>query len=347
MKVLIRADASIQSGAGHIMRCLTLADALKNHGHTSEFVCQKIDGNLIDLIKARGYLAYPIIKDSFTEKQFDWAEDLNETKNTILKNGVYDWIVVDHYLLDARWESLVKKHCNKLMVIDDLANRTHNCHILLDQNYEDETRYDDLVERGCKKLLGPKYALLNEEYSKARRPKEYSHKKISRVFIFFGGSDIFNLTEKSLLALHSNEFNSIYVDIVVGSSYAHHDSLKLLAAHRGQTTIYTQIPHLANLMAVADIAIGAGGVTNWERMCVGLPSIVISVAENQHSIAQILHKKGMVNYLGRHDQVTVNVIRQAIKTEITQSNLLEKMSDAMNLCDGHGVTRVIKNMNDT
>ena len=100
-------------------------------------------------------------------------------------------------------------------------------------------------------------------------------------------------------------------------------------------------------MAVADIAIGAGGVTNWERMCVGLPSIVISVAENQHSIAQILHKKGMVNYLGRHDQVTVNVIRQAIKTEITQSNLLEKMSDAMNLCDGHGVTRVIKNMNDT
>jgi UDP-2,4-diacetamido-2,4,6-trideoxy-beta-L-altropyranose hydrolase len=230
------------------------------------------------------------------------------------------------------------------MVIDDIANRTHNCDILLDQNYEDEARYNNLIQGECKKLLGPKYALLSDEYIKARRFRDVNA-KISRVFIFFGGSDVFNLTEKSLLALCSNELNFIDVDVVIGSSYAHFDSLKLLATDRGRTNIYTQIPHLANLMAVADIAIGAGGVTNWERMCAGLPSIVISVAENQQLIAQILHQKGMLNYLGRHNQVTIKAIRRALQAELTKSVLLKKMSDAMNLCDGRGVSRVLKNMN--
>jgi UDP-2,4-diacetamido-2,4,6-trideoxy-beta-L-altropyranose hydrolase len=344
MKILFRVDASIQIGAGHVIRCLTLADALRAHGHSCEFICQKISGNLIELIEERGFLTYPIARNSFTDNQFDWEEDFNSTKNAIIESEVYDWIVIDHYFLDAKWESSIKKYCKKLMVIDDIANRTHNCDILLDQNYEDEARYNNLIQGECKKLLGPKYALLSDEYIKARRFRDVNA-KISRVFIFFGGSDVFNLTEKSLLALCSNELNFIDVDVVIGSSYAHFDSLKLLATDRGRTNIYTQIPHLANLMAVADIAIGAGGVTNWERMCAGLPSIVISVAENQQLIAQILHQKGMLNYLGRHNQVTIKAIRRALQAELTKSVLLKKMSDAMNLCDGRGVSRVLKNMN--
>ncbi len=345
MKILIRTDASVQFGAGHVVRCLTLADSLKSNGHTVEFICKKIDGNLIELIEARGYLTYEIAYSSATGRQVNWADDVSEAKKAILAKGVYDWIVVDHYFLDLKWEIAMKNHCKKLMVIDDLANRNHSCDLLLDQNYEDNSRYNNLVGNKCKKLLGPKFALLNEAYAKFRAIREYPTATISRVFIYFGGSDVFNLTERSLLALCCNELNSIYVDIVVGPSYAHHDSLRLLANQRGRTTIHNHLSNLATLMAAADIAIGAGGVTNWERICVGLPSILISVAENQELISQILNQKGIVNYLGKHDSVSAEAIFRALKSEINNPNLLKKIGEGMDLCDGLGVRRVIENMN--
>ena len=345
MKILMRTDASVQSGVGHVVRCLTLADGLKSNGHTVEFICKNVDGNLIDLIEKRGFLAYVIANSSDADRKFNWEDDVKEVKKLILANGIYDWIVVDHYLLDFRWELLIKNHCKKLMVIDDLANRNHSCDLLLDQNYEDKSRYNDLVGDACKKLLGPKFALLNEAYAKVRALRQNPRATISRVFIFFGGSDLYNLTERSLSALCIDELNSIFVDIVIGPSYVHYESLRLLAERRGRTIIHTQIPHLATLMAAADIAIGAGGVTNWERICVGVPSIIISVAENQELIAQILHQKGIVNYLGRYDRVSVDAIFFALKSEINNSYLLGKISEAKKLCDGLGVTRVIQNMN--
>lgn len=345
MKILIRTDASVQYGSGHVVRCLTLADGLKGNGHTVEFICKNINGNLIDLVKSRGYLTYAIGNSFDSDRQFNWEDDVNEVKNAILVKGIYDWIVVDHYLLDSRWELLMKNHCKKLMVIDDLANRNHSCDLLLDQNYEDGSRYKDLVGDACKKLLGPKFALLNEAYTKERVLRAHPRATISRVFIFFGGSDLFNLTERSLLALCFDELNSIFVDIVIGPSYAHYESLRLLAEHRGRTAIHTQMPHLATLMGAADIAIGAGGVTNWERICVGLPSIIISLADNQELIAKILHQKGIVNYLGGYDVVSVDAIFNALKSEINNSYLLGKIDEAKNLCDGLGVTRVIENMN--
>lgn len=336
------------------MRCLTLADSLRDRGVKCEFVCSEIKGNLINLIEARGYQTYKISPfeeeegkgiANHAEAHFSWVSDAKKTIEAIGLNALYDWLVVDHYALDANWEVLVQGICNKILVIDDLANRPHSCSLLVDQNYEDEDRYVDLVPQNCITLLGPKYALLRPEYAVTRDIKNKVTGDISRVLIYFGGSDISNMTEKCLLALNADDLAHLSVDIVIGASYSQYESLLSMSLHRGGVRIFKSLPHLADLMAKADLAIGGGGVTSWERLCVGLPSIVVPQAQNQIPISKILHQSGMINLLSIKTDLTEEKIRNAILDEIKTKKISKKMKEGMKLCDGLGVNRVIEGMN--
>jgi len=354
MNILFRTDASVEIGSGHVMRCLTLADSLRDRGAKCEFVCSEIKGNLIDLIESNGYQTYKIApfgeeRDkgvaNNTEAHFSWGSDAKKTIEAIRLGAFYDWLVIDHYALDANWEILVQGISNKLMVIDDLANRPHSCSLLVDQNYEDEDRYLDLLPANCITLLGPKYALLRPEYAAARDIKNEVKVNITRVLIYFGGSDLSNMTEKCLLALTADGLVHLSVDIVVGASYSHYESLLSMSARRGGVRIYKSLPHLADLMVKADLAIGGGGVTSWERLCVGLPSLVVSQAQNQIPISKILHQSGMINLLSTKTDITVDNIRDAILDEMKTKKISKKMNEAMKLCDGLGANRVIESMN--
>jgi len=354
MKILFRTDASVEIGSGHVVRCLTLADSLRDRGAKCEFVCSEIKGNLIDLIESSGYQIYkisPSVKAgdkriaNHTEAFFPWSSDAKKTIETIRPGAFYDWLVVDHYALDANWEVLLHGISNKLMVIDDLANRPHSCSLLVDQNYEDEDRYLGLVPENCITLLGPKYALLRPEYAAARDVKNKVMGDITSVLIYFGGSDLSNMTEKCLLAMSADDLAHLSVDIVVGASYSHHESLLSMSAHRGGVKIYKSLPHLADLMVKADLAIGGGGVTSWERLCVGLPSLVVSQAQNQIPISQILHQRSMINLLNINVDISVDDIRNAILDEMKTKRISKTMNEAMKLCDGLGVNRVIESMN--
>ncbi|MHB8482288.1 MAG: UDP-2,4-diacetamido-2,4,6-trideoxy-beta-L-altropyranose hydrolase [Nitrospiria bacterium] len=328
MNIVIRTDASIQLGSGHVMRCLTLADALRDNGAKVSFICRKLRGNLCDFIEGKKYQIYRlpenqnIIDDVNKDKQIlknrnysDCPMDTNETQS-ILKNWgeTIDWLIIDHYVLGNEWETQMRPYVKKIMVIDDLANRSHNCDLLLDQNmYKNmETRYDGLVPRNCKKLLGPQFALLRPEFKAARKNLRTRDGNIKRILIFFGGTDPTNETQKALEAIQVLNKTDIDVDVVVGASNPHKEQISRICANLQNTSYHCQVENMAELMVMADLAVGAGGSTTWERCCLGLPSIIIVVAKNQERIAMALEDAGTVWNLGWHSGVDSGKITESL-----------------------------------
>lgn len=354
-QVAFRADASIQIGTGHIMRCLTLADALCEKGAKCNFICRDHEGHLIDEIRSRGHAVHISIKSQAKEPLesdllhehwlgVDWQTDAAQTRQA-LGNEPVDWLIVDHYALDHHWETAVRSFCKRIMVIDDLANRRHNCDLLLDHNYANSIeRYAELVPAECSQLYGPEFALLKPIYAQRCAEQSFRSGKIGQVLIYFGGgADPMNLTGMALHAFQAPELNKIELDIVVGSSYAYKKELEADALIRGRADIHTQLPDLSELMARADLAIGAGGVTTWERCCLGLPSIVISIADNQRPACEALAVDDLILYLGHAGDITPETIRAQILELVAQPQRLIELSEKnMKLVDGNGIDRVIK-----
>lgn len=297
-KIIIRADASLSIGSGHVMRCLTLAEELRDAGSEVVFVSRAHPGNLNGLFRYKGFRCHELpevpasvqtsgkLQDSRSEYA-SWLgvppqRDADETIGAI-GNDRPDWLIVDHYGLDEEWEKLLRPRVSKIMVIDDLADRRHDCDLLLDQNYfkNGESRYDDLVSPACTKLLGPKYALLRKEFREARKNLRERTGEVKRVLVFMGGADPDNITGLAIEGLSSPEHRHLQVDVVIGSQNPHKKTIEKLVQARPQTKLHVQATNMAELMCEADLAIGAGGSTTWERLYLGLSSIVIPIAENQ------------------------------------------------------------------
>ncbi len=349
MKVVFRTDASPQIGTGHFVRCRTLAFELRDRGVAVEFICREHSRQLMRSLPLESIpisLLPPPKRTATSEDYAAWLGvpqeiDARETIDA-LKGDRPDWIVVDHYGLDATWERLIKQHCSRILVIDDLANRPHDCDVLLDQNYfgDPQRRYAALVPQGCHQLLGPDYALLRPEYAELRRSPS-PRDAISRVLVFFGGADLRNLTGMAFEALSAPDFLQWHIEAIVPQSHPHRLYLDELATRRGNVTIHDSLPHLASLMASADLAIGAGGTTSWERLCVGLPSLVISVADNQVAICNELAERGLIQYLGKSENVGGADITAALRLAAERIRALEEQRlNGQQLVDGFGVKRV-------
>ena len=224
------------------------------------------------------------------------------------------------------------------------ADRQHDCELLLDQNYGSSAeRYSNLVSVDCTQCHGPQYALLKPVYAERRTQMPARDGQVRRVLIYFGGgADEVNLTRLAVQAFQAQELIHIELDIVVGASYAHQSSLEELVAQRGKATIHQQLPNLADFMAKVDLAIGAGGATTWERCCMGLPSIVISIAENQRSACEALSADQLIDYLGQVDQVTSDLIRDRVLSLLKSPDLFRELSErGMRLVDGSGANRIL------
>jgi len=357
MNIFIRTDASVQIGTGHIMRCLALADALRDHGATIYFICRKLKGNLNKIISERGYftrvLKRPDPKNILIQcgdapayaqwLETAWQQDMDESKDALQTGvSVADWLIVDHYAIDHRWESGMRQVAKKIMVIDDLADRAHDCDLLLDQNYFQEPgkRYKGLISEKCQVLLGPKYALLRPEFRQARQFSRMRGNGIGRILIYFGGNDSANLTGMALEALDCPELSHLLVELVAGPNNQYLDLLKKQAQNRPGTRLHIQPKSFTELMLRSDLFIGAGGTTTWERLCLGLPSIVIAVAKNQEAFTSELDKAGYLIWLGKKEDVTVSDIRYALINTISEpsknTSALEKPSPV----DGFGSLRI-------
>ena len=298
MKVAFRADASIEIGTGHVMRCLTLADRLRERGATTHFLCRPLDGHLGEIITARGHgLAWLPVRASLDQDAKDSLEALaDETR--------WDWLVVDHYGLDADWESVMRGAAMKIMAIDDLADRAHDCDLLLDQNLQEPGRYGGLVPDDCQILIGPRYSLLRPQFAAERRRLRPREGKLARLLVFFGGTDAGGETLKALEAIRLLGRPDLAADVVIGQDNPHRATIEAACHALLGATLHCQVGNMASLMAAADLFIGAGGTSSWERCCIGLPALVIATADNQIAQAEALARAGAQLYLGPAQSVT-------------------------------------------
>lgn len=356
MKLAFRVDASGTIGLGHVMRCLTLAESLSKIDAQVEFICREHPGNLIGLLTGLSYpvKALPESGNSHESSSARYASWLGATlhqdaQETIEALGAEkpDWLVVDHYAIDIEWEQLLKPHCGQLMVIDDLANRFHDCDLLLDQNYsrDGESRYAEWLANSPRLLIGSDFALLNSEYRKLRKLMPSRTGIVRRVLVFFGGTDRQNLSGMTLDALSHPDLKHLLVDVVVGANNPHRALLEQQAGSRTGITLHEFQPGLAELIMQADMAIGAGGTTTWERMCLGLPSLIVLIAENQRPSTESLANDGLVSFLGNADDVDSECIAEAVLEMISVDFPLAELSERNQLLiDGFGTLRVRETM---
>lgn len=358
-RVAIRADASTRIGTGHVMRCATLGKQLRQHGAEVHFICRSMPGDYCDWLENQGFKvhrlpAVPTV-DAIVGKSapvhVNWLgvtveQEVADSRALLATHAPFNWLVVDHYGLDVSWETEMRSYVSKVLVIDDLADRVHDCDLLLDQNlfsnaYE---RYQDKVPAHCGMMLGPGYALLQREYAELHSLKSPRSGKVQRVLVSFGGHGYADLVGLTISAFLSLDRPDIQMDIVLGNDNPKCEAICTRIADHVNIHLHNKLPTLAHLMDQADLAIGASGATSWERCCLGLPSLVITLADNQRPIAHELDQRGLIRWLGHFDEVDDQDIKQVL-SEVVGNSLSEEWSqDCWQLVDGLGATRVSANM---
>jgi UDP-2,4-diacetamido-2,4,6-trideoxy-beta-L-altropyranose hydrolase len=356
MQVAIRVDASAEIGSGHLMRCLTLANTLSARGAAVRFICRDLPVNWQALIRASGHQLAPLTGAPAREDDglahSHWlratqAQDAAESA-AVLSDAHWDWLVVDHYALDARWETALRSVARQLLVIDDLADRSHDCDLLLDQNlYSDmDARYAGKVPASCRVLLGPRYALLRPEFLEMRGRRSRSG-AVGRVLISFGGVDARNFTAAAIEAVAALRGTELQADVVIGAQHPHRGEVEAACAAQG-FACHVQTERMAELMLAADLAIGAGGGAAWERCCLGLPALVLCAADNQRR--QIMD--AAINGLWYAPDFTggeplAAAIERHVRSLLDNSLLRAAISHrGMEVVDGRGTLRVVAQMDD-
>lgn len=362
MKVAFRTDASLSIGTGHVMRCLTLARLLAAGGAQCRFVSRLHDGHLVDYVRAEGFEAGALPVGARAARSTpalahahwlgaDQADDATQTGEQ-LRGFSPDWLVVDHYGLDAEWEGPMQSVASRMLVIDDLADRRHVCNLLLDQTLGRKADdYRSLVPAECTVLGGPEYALLRPEFAQARRPSLERRRAaggIEHILVTMGGVDQNNATEAVLNVLdgYGGLPDTCRVTVVMGAAAPWLGAIRARAeSMRRPTEVVLNVRDMAHRMANSDLAIGAAGSTSWERCCLGLPTALLVLADNQLPSARALSEAGAVRLVGGPHDVESRL--PGILDEFCDARALHAASDlASRVCDGLGANRVVNLMKE-
>ncbi len=325
------------------MRCLTLARKLRLRGATVVFLMRTLNGNLIERVRDDGFHVAEIDPSesiaTLSEEQ-DAQLCLEAIQQGSSREERVSWVIVDHYELGEVWESHVRSVTQRLLVIDDLANRVHDADVLLDQNlvagYLD--RYDELVPDHCVKLIGPTYALIASRYAELRSQVTRVTKPKRSLLVYFGGADqeMTSMTVNALTQLPSD----FAARIVLDRSNPQCRQVAEVCARDGRFSLSGQLPDLAEAMAGADLFIGASGTTSWERMALGLSAAVVTIAENQEPLAQELQRRGFISWLGRSDVVSIDSLVHDLRAVLAAHTDANAANQMMSLVDALGTERV-------
>lgn len=350
--IVFRTDASSQIGTGHFMRCLTLADALGQRGAEVCFISRGLPEHLQEMLVARDIRLLALKAPTNTLGTDDLAhaswlgvrqsDDAQATREA-LSGRSCDWLIVDHYGLDVRWESAMRSTAKKIMVIDDIADRLHDCDFLLDQNFymDSDRRYVGKIPAHCRLLLGPRYALLRSGFRRVREHVNVRVGPVKRMLVFFGGVDLDNYTGLALEALSNVCGGKLHIDVVIGAQNPHREHVEL-ACKRHHFECHVQTSRMDELMVAADVAIGAGGSALWERCCLGLPSMCIVTSDNQALQVSDVAREGLIYAPELDGGDLVHGVGRHISAFLENAYLRQAMSSrSMALVDGRGVLRVI------
>lgn len=339
MNIVFRVDSSIQIGLGHLMRCVAFADELKREGYKVTFICRALEGNQIESVEHKVIV---LEKNDNFQSDDDYLNWLGATQQTDAQQTIKvfpkmtDLLVVDSYALGHQWHQNLREYAKRILVIDDLADRQFDCDILLNQNIGvQENSYKGKVPRNCKLLLGCDYALLRPEFAERREQslkKKQGNKKIQNVLVSLGGSDPDNVSLDILQQLDDR----FKVVVVLGKTSPHNEIIEHYAKGKSIEVIINA-DNMADLMLDADIAIGAGGSTSWERCCLGLPTLLCVLADNQKIAAERLEELGAV--------IIVRNLKKDLKSIIDNGQCQNTMSNiAQSICDGLGCKRVVRSV---
>ena len=354
--IVFRVDAASHIGTGHLQRCLTLAKELQTLGYVTIFVMIPFDDTFISLVKRQNIevllmtntnLDNVCIHDSSQWLGKSQLEDAEEYLSLLDTIEVF-CCIVDHYSIDTVWETIVRTKVKKIMVIDDLANRLHDCDLLLDQNYWNNylSRYDNHVNTSCIKLLGPQYCMLRDEFRELRNKASIISSSLPKVLINFGGVGDYNLLTKFSRVLPY--FIEKYNFIMITGRLSYQDFLCLKSTiNSSKIIIMENTENMAKLMSESSYAFGACGSTVWERFCLGLNSSLVEVAANQHELLQFLSDESLVHFLGDSISITEDDIYKSLnrlRLELPE-NAARKLK-IISLVDGDGVKRVAQKIKE-
>lgn len=347
MQIVFRTDSSSRIGIGHLVRSLVLADELKRHGHRCIFVCRDLTGHQGKIAKKHGHrlALLPVLggpTDSSDLKEH-LDQDVEETC-VILAEEKPDWLVCDHYGIDEQWESSLRGKTKHILVIDDMADRRHDCDVLIDQNLfpDINERYNGWVNLGTLLLGGPEYALLRSEFAATRAKMERTFGLHPRLFVCFGGADPANATERVVSVLLATFGESLPLEVVAGPSNPHFNRLRILCENKKNIRLHRQVDHIADCLAGTDLAIGGGGVSALERCALGVPSLIYAIAGNQISPSQSLAAAGAVRYLGIIEKLDAETLATSVAQLVTDAHARAVLSRiGMKLVDGLGASRVV------
>ena len=338
----MRCDSSSKIGNGHIIRCRSLARELKKINMNPIFICRELNGNSIHLLNREFKVIKLLNKDKFFKEneKIDYSNwigcsqdfDAKETLIRLEQNKIYtaSHIIIDHYALDIKWEKIIKeenefnsffdKNDLKIVVIDDLFNRKHICDILIDQtftSFKPIDKYQDLTPQNCIRLLGPSYSMIDATYKKFSKTI-HERRSLNRFVIYFGANDIDNYTLKTLRVLYK-KYSFCFLDVVIKKNHVTYTQINEIAKSNQNIKLHSELDSLASLFSKADLAIGAGGSSTWERILLGLPSIVIPIAKNQKYLCSRLEKIGVILVKKKEDDLqqwiyqSINSIEKSFK----------------------------------
>jgi UDP-2,4-diacetamido-2,4,6-trideoxy-beta-L-altropyranose hydrolase len=349
MRVAIRTDASPQIGSGHVMRMLTLASALRSRGATVVFITRERSGDMREAIGRRGFETVsldcdPAMRDTWLGALYD--DEIRAAEEVLRSFAPLDLIVVDHYSIDARWERRMREYTQRIAVVDDLVERAHDCDAFLNQNLGAETAdYDSLLPAHALRLLGPRFALLREEFREYSRHARRRDGTVRRVLIFIGGFDASDETSKALRALARIDPPFGQVDVVLPPDAPHAAHVRQLCSDYG-FAYRGRVDSIAPLMDAADVSIGAMGSATWERCVMGLPAVVVTVAENQRPAADACARAGAVEWLGDAGGIDEDAISRAVEALRANGARVREMSDRARSVtgaqDGFSTDRVVE-----
>ena len=335
------------------MRCLTLADGLKKQGMHIRFVSRHLPEYLQNMLAEKGHefvmlnsIQNDIPIDELAHASWLGVSQEQDAADSVqaLSDLMWDWIIVDHYALDHRWESILRQSSKKILAIDDIADRQHDCDVLLDQNFytDMEMRYIDKVPSFCQLLLGPKYALLREEFRLLHKQIKPRSGTVKRVIVFFGGVDADNYTGHIIDTLSEIGISDLSVDVVIGLQHPNSEQIKAKCVQY-EFNCHIQTDKMAELMAAADLAIGAGGSATWERCCLALPTLTFSLAHNQTEIANGMDALGAGQYFDSNSYDINKDLYKTVLDLINDKSRIEMFSKkAYSIVDGCGVDRLSK-----
>jgi UDP-2,4-diacetamido-2,4,6-trideoxy-beta-L-altropyranose hydrolase len=360
MKVAFRVDASVAAGSGHVIRCLTLADAFRLRGAECRFISREHPGNLLDYVRQREFAvmalpaaAHDVPLAGSSEPAHaswlgcDWPSDAQQTVEA-LGDWRPDWIVVDHYAIDSRWEAALRPYCEKLMVVDDLADRMHDADLLLDQNLgRQPSDYAGLVPEQCAMLIGPRHALLRAEFPTLRQHSLVGRRvpQLRRLLISMGGVDQPNATGHVLHALCGSALpGDCEITVVMGGQALWMEQVRTQAQEMPwPTRVVVNVTDMAKRMCESDLAIGAAGTTSWERCCLGLPTLLVVLAENQWMGARALDAAGAAQLVGTVEDIATR-LPVLIGGLDDRAKLAQMRDAACDVTEGGGVAAVLESM---